>query len=56
MRLIYIANARIPSEKAHPYQIVQMCEAFAANSAEVSLLYPKRSNPPELQTTDIWNY
>jgi glycosyltransferase involved in cell wall biosynthesis len=22
----------------------------------VSLLYPKRSNPRELQTTDIWNY
>jgi glycosyltransferase involved in cell wall biosynthesis len=56
MRLIYTANARIPSEKAHPYQIVQMCEAFAVSGAEVTLLYPSRSNPPELQTTDIWNF
>lgn len=56
MRLLYTANARIPSEKAHPYQIVQMCEAFAAAGAEVTLLYPARRNAPPLDTTDIWGY
>jgi glycosyltransferase involved in cell wall biosynthesis len=56
MKLIYAANARIPSEKAHPYQIVQMCEAFAEAGAEVTLLYANRRNPPELQTGDIWGY
>lgn len=54
MKLIYAANARIPSEKAHPYQIVQMCEAFAAAGADVTLIYPARRNPPDLDTGDIW--
>jgi glycosyltransferase involved in cell wall biosynthesis len=54
MKLIYAANARFPSEKAHPYQIMQMCEAFAANGAQVTLLRPYRQNPPELRTDDIW--
>jgi hypothetical protein len=54
MKLIYAANARFPSEKAHPYQIMQMCEAFAANGAQVKLLRPYRQNPPELRTGDIW--
>lgn len=56
MKLIYAANARIPSEKAHPYQIVQMCEAFSALGAEVTLLYPSRRNPAEMRTDDIWGY
>lgn len=56
MKLIYAANARIPSEKAHPYQIVQMCEAFAASGADVTLLYPNRINPPPMHTHDIWGY
>ncbi|MEJ2150709.1 MAG: glycosyltransferase [Chloroflexota bacterium] len=56
MKLIYAANARFPSEKAHPYQIVQMCEAFAEAGADVTLLYANRRNPPELQTGDIWGH
>src|SRR5262245_47178089 len=31
-----------------------MCEAFAANSAEVTLLYASRRNPSILRTDDIW--
>jgi glycosyltransferase involved in cell wall biosynthesis len=54
MKLIYAANARFPSEKAHPYQIMQMCEAFAANGAQATLLRPYRRNPPELRTGDLW--
>ena len=30
MKIIYIANARIPTEKAHGIQIMKMCEAFAS--------------------------
>ncbi|MGH7770920.1 MAG: glycosyltransferase family 4 protein [Candidatus Binatia bacterium] len=41
-RLVYLANARLPTEKAHGYQIVKMCEAFAQNGAKVLLLYPSR--------------
>jgi glycosyltransferase involved in cell wall biosynthesis len=56
MRLIYTTMARIPSEKAHPYQIVQMCEAFAQAGVDVTLLYRKHRNPTGLHTQDIWNY
>lgn len=31
MQLVYLAHARLPTEKAHGYQIVKMCAAFAQN-------------------------
>ena len=40
-RLIYIANARLPTEKANGYQICKMCEAFSRH-VSVLLLYPYR--------------
>ena len=43
-RLIYIANARIPSEKAHGMTIVKSCEALALAGAAVELVVPKRKN------------
>jgi len=45
MKLIYIANARIPTEKAHGIQIMKMCEAFANAGINVELVVPKRKNP-----------
>jgi glycosyltransferase involved in cell wall biosynthesis len=56
MKLLYLANARIPSEKAHPFQIVQMCEALARVGADVTLLYADRRNKPHLVTDDIWGH
>lgn len=44
MRLIYIANARIPTEKAHGIQIMEMCKAFAEHGLNVELVVPKRKN------------
>jgi glycosyltransferase involved in cell wall biosynthesis len=41
-KVIYIANARLPTEKAHGYQICKMCEAFAQNGVEVQLWHPSR--------------
>jgi len=43
MRLIYISNARIPTEKAHGIHIMKMCEVFA-QMAEVELVIPTRFN------------
>ncbi len=58
MKLTYIANARVPSEKAHPYQVLKMCEAFSKQGVTVDLILPYR-----LQTTsglkevkDYWSY
>ena len=45
MKLLYIAHARLPTEKAHGLQIVKMCEAFADAGADVTLVAPARINP-----------
>lgn len=45
MNLLYIANIRIPTEKAHGYQIFKMCEAFANAGLSVKLITPTRRNP-----------
>lgn len=52
----YIANARIPTEKAHGYQILQMCQAFQENRVEVSLLIPHRQNPLEKEFKNVKDY
>lgn len=44
MKIVYIANIRLPTEKAHGIQIMKMCEAFASNGVEVSLVVPRRFN------------
>jgi glycosyltransferase involved in cell wall biosynthesis len=56
MRLAYITNARIPSERANAMQSVQMCAAFAAAGAQVTLYHPARRNLPEFEGTDLWDY
>lgn len=45
MRLLYISNQRLPTEKAYGIQIAKMCEAFARAGVEVTLLIPSRDNP-----------
>lgn len=45
MKLYYIANARMPSEKAHGIQIAKMCEAFIEQGVDVTLVVPTRGNP-----------
>lgn len=42
MKIAYIANARIPSRKAHGIQIMKMCEAFSLKGYEVTLIVPNR--------------
>jgi len=44
MKIIYIANVRIPTEKAHGLQIIKMCQAFSTTGIEVELLIPWRFN------------
>lgn len=41
-RLVYLANARIPSERAHGAQIAHMCSAFISVGWEVELVVPTR--------------
>jgi len=53
MRIIYIDTARLPTEKAHGYQICKMCEEFVNAGAEVELWVPSRDN--EIKQ-DIFSY
>lgn len=56
-KLVYIANARLPTEKAHGYQICKMCEAFALNGVKVKLLHPYRlQNDPKLKRRTVFDY
>lgn len=53
MVIHYLANARLPTEKAHGLQIVQNCEALAAAGADVTLVVPRRYNPA-FRDADPW--
>lgn len=53
MKLTYIANVRIPTEKAHGYQIAKMCDEFAKAGCEVELVIPEREN---LIKDDIFSF
>ena len=44
MKILYVANVRMPTEKAHGLQIVKTCEAFADLHHSVELLVPRRRN------------
>ena len=55
MKLLYVANARIPTEKAHGLQIMQNCEALAEAGAAVTLWAARRINTVELRgVADPW--
>lgn len=43
MKLYYVANARMPTEKAHGIQIAKMCEAFIEAGVDVTLVVPHRA-------------
>ena len=57
MRLVVVANARIPSEKAHPLQIMQMAGAFAETVSDVRLVYARRDNTDAMRVVrDPFDY
>jgi glycosyltransferase involved in cell wall biosynthesis len=54
-KLLYIANIRLPTEKAHGLQIMQNCEAFADAGTQVELWVARRSNRLEMKAiADVW--
>lgn len=52
-KLFYIANVRLPTEKAHGMQIMKSCEALARAGFQVELIVPRRKNPMQ---TDPFTY
>lgn len=56
-RLVYLANIRLPTEKAHGFQICKMCEAFSECGVEVHLVHPRRRQvPAALQHKTAFDY
>lgn len=45
MKICYLSSARIPTEWAHVLQILHMCEAYALEGHEVTLLCPRWLDP-----------
>jgi len=43
-KIFYIANIRLPTERAHGIQIMKTCEAFVKNGSDVTLIVPHRFN------------
>ena len=52
-KIIYVANVRLPTEKAHGIQIIKMCEAFGNQGLEVELVIPWRFNKIK---EDVFSY
>jgi glycosyltransferase involved in cell wall biosynthesis len=44
MKLLFIANSRIPTERAMGTAIMKQCEAFAKKDVSVELVVPRRKN------------
>ncbi|MBI3631994.1 MAG: glycosyltransferase family 4 protein [Candidatus Vogelbacteria bacterium] len=44
MRLAYVANIRLPTDRAHGIQIMKTCEALAKYGISVELIIPNRRN------------
>jgi glycosyltransferase involved in cell wall biosynthesis len=44
MKITYLANIRLPTQKAHGLQIMKTCEALAKEGVEVNLVVPTRHN------------
>lgn len=54
-RVVYVSNARLPTEKAHGYAIAKMCEALGRRGLEVQLWHrPRRSREPI--SSDLFEY
>ena len=54
MKIIYITNSRIPTEKAHGLQIMKMCEALGKAGVKVTLVLPKRTNTIKIDPFEYW--
>ena len=55
MKIMYLANIRIPTEKAHGIQIMNMCRTFAEKGINVELIIPWRYNP-KFKRSDLFEY
>src|SRR3989344_3836875 len=53
--LVYITNARMPTEKAHGLQIMKTCEALVKAGHELTLITPRRRNSITAEPFVYWH-
>jgi len=55
--LVFVANARLPTEKAHGHAIVKLCEAFSRLGVTAELWHPRRHQPnPAVAGRSVFDY
>lgn len=54
MKILYLANERIPTDRANGLQIMKTCEALAKNGVELELIIPRRKT--EAMADDPFDY
>jgi len=60
MKILYIVNVRIPTEKVHGFQIMKMCENFSlqkinGNNIEIEFIVPRKINKIKEDPFDYYN-
>lgn len=53
MKIYYVANNRLPDKRAYGVHISKMCEAFAKNGVDLTLVLPRRWNSVK---EDLFSY
>ena len=56
MKILYISNSIIPSRTANSIHVMKMCQAFADNGHEVTLVAPDNKKHYEKKVDDIFNF
>ena len=56
MRILYISNSIIPSTKANSVHVMKMCQAYANNGHDVTLLAPNNKNNNKKNVKDLYEY
>ena len=57
MRLVYVADIRVPSERANAFQVFAMCSCFDRLGTSVELWHPHRRNNPAMDAVDdVFSY
>lgn len=56
MRILYISNSIIPSTKANSVHVMKMCQAYADNGHDVTLLAPNNKNKEKKNVKNLYKY
>jgi len=56
MKITYLAPSIIPSRSANSIHVMKMCQAFAKNGHEVTLIVPNRKDEMEQDVEDVFGF